>query len=62
MNRRLCEWKNLTVIQGNVWKDHIYIVLKSRQTERDQCRSFPERSQRDKDIREAMAVFVINAG
>lgn len=25
--RRLCEWKNLTVIQGNVRKDHIHIVL-----------------------------------
>ena len=25
--RRLCEWKNLTVIQGNVQKDHIHIVL-----------------------------------
>lgn len=25
--RRLCEWKNLTVIQGNVRKDHIHRVL-----------------------------------
>jgi len=25
--RRLCEWKHLTIIQGNVQKDHVHLVL-----------------------------------
>ena len=25
--RRLCEWKHLTIVQGNVQKDHVHIVL-----------------------------------
>ncbi|MCK9183163.1 MAG: IS200/IS605 family transposase [Fibrobacteraceae bacterium] len=25
--RRLCEWKRLTIIQGNVQKDHVHLVL-----------------------------------
>ncbi|MCK9182509.1 MAG: transposase [Fibrobacteraceae bacterium] len=50
----LCEWKNLTVIEGNVRKDHIHIVLEipPDRSVSNFARLF-ERPERDKDIQGA---------
>jgi len=25
--RRLCEWKGTEIVEGNVWRDHVHLVL-----------------------------------
>lgn len=49
--RHLCKWKPLTIIQGNVWKDDVHLVLETTESERELCCRFLERRERDKDVR-----------